>query len=211
MFTGIIKSIGTITSIKKNDDLFEVLIATDLDSEHLNKGDSINVDGICSTIVEKEGNKLKFQYMSETIKRTSVSSWGINTKVNIEPSLTMHDALNGHFVMGHIDSTGKIKSVKIAGDTKDIEIAYPKNLRKFMALKGSISIDGISLTISMLESGSFIVSVIPYTLKHTTLGEKTVDSLVNIEIDTLSRYLKQLFDERDNQTNYEFLKDRGFI
>jgi riboflavin synthase len=211
MFTGIIKSIGTITDIQKKDELLEVTIKSNLDSKHLNAGDSVNVDGICSTVVLHKGDILKFQYMPETIKKTSASLWKKDTKVNLEPSLSMKDALSGHFVMGHIDTTGKINSIKSADNTKEIEIAYPKELQKFIALKGSVSIDGISLTVSMLEPNTFSVSLIPHTLENTTLGMKKEGDIINIEIDMLSRYLKQLFDARDKQTSYEFLKDRGFI
>lgn len=211
MFTGIIKSIGTILDIQKKDEILEVTIKSNLDSPHLNKGDSVNVDGICSTLVLNEGETLKFQYMSETIEKTSVSSWQKDTKVNLEPSLSLQDAVGGHFVMGHVDATGTIKSIKSEENTKEIEIAYPKNLRKFIAFKGSVSIDGVSLTVSMLKPKTFTVSLIPHTIEHTTIEQKKDGDIVNIEIDMLSRYLKQLFDERDKQTSYEFLKERGFI
>jgi riboflavin synthase len=211
MFTGIIKSVGTITEVIKKNELLEITITSNLESNHLNIGDSVSVEGICSTIVSHKGKELTFQYMPETIGKTSVSSWGKDTKVNLEPSLSMEDAVSGHFVSGHIDATGTIKSIKTSAETKEIEIAYPKELRKFIALKGSVSIDGISLTISMLEPSTLSVSLIPHTTAHTTLRDKKEGDLVNIEIDMLSRYLKQLFDARDEETSYEFLKDRGFI
>lgn len=211
MFTGIIKSVGKITEIQKKEEVLEVTIKSDLDSPHLNEGDSVNVDGICSTVIVHEGNILKFQYMPETIKKTSVSKWQKDTKVNLEPSLSLQDAVGGHFVMGHVDAIGTIKKITSEENTKEIEITYPKELRKFIALKGSISVNGISLTVSMLERNTFKVSIIPHTLEHTTIGQKKEEDIVNIEIDMLSRYLKQLFDERDKQTSYEFLKDRGFI
>lgn len=211
MFTGIIKSVGTITEIQKKDEIFEVIIQSDLGSPHLNTGDSVNVNGICSTIVAHEEGILKFQYMPETIKKTSVSSWKKDTKVNLEPSLSLKDAVGGHFVMGHVDSIGEIRKITSQENTQEIEITYPKELRKYIALKGSITVDGISLTVSILEPNTFSVSIIPHTLENTTIGQKVEEDAVNIEIDMLSRYLKQLFDERDKQTSYEFLKDRGFI
>jgi len=211
MFTGIIKSIGTITNIQRNDDLIEVTIENNLNSEKLNKGESVNVDGICSTIVAHETNQLKFQYMPETIKKTSISSWKKGTKVNLEPSLSVKDAISGHFVMGHIDTTGKIRTITKSGNTKELKIGYPKEFRKFIALKGSISVNGISLTVSVLKENTFTIALIPHTLENTTLETKKEGDVINIEIDILSRYLKQLFDARDEQTSYEFLKDRGFI
>lgn len=211
MFTGIIKSIGVITDIQKKEAVLEVSIQANFKSKHLNEGDSVNVDGICSTIIFRDNDILKFQYMPETIKKTSVSSWGKGKKVNLEPSLSLNDPISGHFVMGHVDAVGTIKAIANNKNTKEFEIAYPEKLKKFIALKGSIAIDGISLTVSLIKPKTFIVSIIPHTLANTTLNQKKEGDNVNIEIDMISRYLKQLFDERDKQTSYEFLKERGFI
>jgi riboflavin synthase len=211
MFTGIIKTIGTIRDIKRTKDLIQVTIKPNINPPHCSPGDSINIDGICSTITNNDNDIFHVEYMPETIQKTTVSKWEKQKHVNIEPSLTMSDALGGHFVMGHVDATGKVTAVNSTGDSKEITITYPQRLQKFLALKGSVSIDGISLTISKLEERHITLSLIPHTLSHTTLGEKQKGDIVNIEIDMLSRYLKQLFDERDKQTSYEFLRDRGFI
>ncbi|MBD3156201.1 riboflavin synthase [Candidatus Peregrinibacteria bacterium] len=214
MFTGIIKTIGIINDIKRAQHLTTVTIESSLTASSYTPGDSINIDGVCSTITAILKNDrciMQFEYMPETIHKTTVSKWKKKQYVNLEPSLTMNDALGGHFVMGHIDATGTITAIDSTGTSKEITITYPQRLQKFLALKGSVSIDGVSLTISKLEEQTLTVSLIPHTLSHTTLGEKKKDDQVNIEIDMLSRYLKQLFDERDKQTSYEFLKDRGFI
>lgn len=204
MFTGIIKELGTIKSLKKNGDK---LIATIKSAQNLKIDDSISVNGICSTVISTDSDEFTVEYMPESLKITDISKWEEGNKVNLEPPLKIGDKINGHFVQGHIDTTGKIVSIK----NDEFEIAFPKEFSKFIALKGSISVDGISLTISNLTSNSFTVSLIPHTLKNTTLGFKKVDDLVNIEVDMMSRYLKRLFDERDKQTDYEFLKERGFI
>lgn len=215
MFTGIIKTIGTIRDIKRSNHLTSVTIESSLNKSHYSPGDSININGICSTITTNDDTTFKVEYMPETIKKTSVSTWKKQQHVNIEPSLTMDDALGGHFVMGHVDATGTITKVRSIGESteesKEITITYPQNLQKFFALKGSVSIDGVSLTISKLEERHITMSLIPHTLSHTTFDEKQKSDIVNLEVDMISRYLKQLFDERDKQTSYEFLRDRGFI
>lgn len=204
MFTGIIKELGTIKSLKKEGDK---LVATISAQQKIKIDDSISVNGVCSTVISHSNDEFIVEYMPETLKITDISNWSEGDRINLEPPLAVGDKVNGHFVQGHIDTTGKI--TKIEND--EFEIAFPKEYSKFIALKGSISIDGISLTISEVCKNTFKVSLIPHTLKNTTLGFKKVGDLVNIEVDMMSRYLKRLFDERDNQTDYEFLKDRGFI
>lgn len=204
MFTGIIKELGTIKSLKKDG---SKLIAAIESKQKLEIDDSISVNGICSTVIKVGSKEFTVEYMPETLKITDISKWKEKDKVNLEPPLKVGDKINGHFVQGHIDTTGKITKIK----NDEFEIAFPKEFSKFIALKGSICVDGISLTISKVNTNSFTVSLIPHTLKNTTLGFKKVEDLVNIEVDMMSRYLKRLFDERDNQTDYEFLKERGFI
>jgi len=204
MFTGIIKELGKIKSLKKNGDKLVVSIKSD---QKLAIDDSISVNGVCSTVIKIESKGFTVEYMPESLKITDIPKWKEGDKVNLEPPLKIGDKINGHFVQGHIDTTGKISKI----ENDEFEISFKKKYSKFIALKGSISVDGISLTISKVQKNSFTVSLIPHTLKNTTLGFKKVGDLVNIEVDMMSRYLKRLFDERDKQTDYEFLKERGFI
>lgn len=204
MFTGIIKDLGTIKSLKKKEDNLVATIESHLEFEI---DDSVAVNGVCSTVIQTENKTFKVEYMPETLKKTDISKWKEGAKVNLEPPLKIGEKLNGHFVQGHVDTTAKIHRIK----KNDITISFPKEYSKYIALKGSISVDGISLTISDISENTFTVSLIPHTLKNTILGFKKPGDLVNIEVDMISRYLKQLFDERDHQTNYEFLKERGFI
>ncbi len=204
MFTGIIKDLGTIKSLKKESDNLVASIESKLKFE---VDDSVAVNGVCSTVTKTQGKTFTVEYIPETLKVTDISKWKQGDKVNLEPPLSLGDKLNGHFVQGHVDSTAKITNI----ENNEFVISFPREFSKYIALKGSISVDGISLTISNLSQNAFTVSLIPHTLKNTTLGFKKVGDLVNIEVDMISRYLKQLFDERDHQTNYEFLKERGFI
>lgn len=208
MFTGIIKELGTIKSLKKKGDKLVAKIESGL---KLEIDDSVSVNGVCSTVVSIAKDEFTVEYMPESLKITEINKWKKDDKVNLEPPLEVGDKLNGHFVLGHVDTTGKINKITGNEETKDIQISFPKEYSKFIALKGSICIDGISLTISNLSDNTFTVSLIPHTLKKTTLGFKKEGDLVNIEVDMMSRYIKQLFDERDHQTNYEFLMERGFI
>ncbi|MBN1494212.1 riboflavin synthase [Candidatus Peregrinibacteria bacterium] len=211
MFTGIIKSIGVLKkTVLKDGNLRVVITCKDIPKD-LKTGDSINIDGICSTITRIKYPDFEVDYMPETQRKTTIKNWKEGDKVNIEPALTLLDKINGHFVAGHVDCVSKIiKFHKIHGNI-ELDIALPKELSKFVALKGSITVDGISFTVSYLDDNFFRISLIPYTLKNTTLGNKKENDKVNIEADLLSRYLLRLFDERDNQTSYEFLKERGFI
>lgn len=207
MFTGIIQEVGTIRKTSQNDGntAFEIEAKTTL--ENCNKGDSVCVNGICSTVANISKNGFTVEYMPETLKRTTAKSWKNKDLVNLESSLKLNDKLSGHFVSGHVDGVGEIRNIK----DNDFDISFPPEIAKFIAFKGSISVDGISLTISGLGTNRFTVSIIPHTLENTTLGRKKVKDQVNLEIDLISRYLQRLFDARDKQTSYEFLKDRGFI
>ncbi|MFC1647635.1 riboflavin synthase [Patescibacteria group bacterium] len=204
MFTGIVKELGIIKSLKKEADK---LIATIESDQKFNVDDSVSVNGVCSTVILVGDGSFTVEYMPETLKITDITKWNEGDKVNLEPPLTLGDKLNGHFVQGHVDTTAKITKIH----KNEFEIAFPKEFSKYIAIKGSISVDGISLTISNISKNTFTVSLIPHTLKNTTLGFKNEGDLVNIEVDMISRYLKRLFDERDKQTDYQFLKERNFI
>ncbi len=207
MFTGIIQEIGTIKKIMQdgNNKVVEIEAKTIL--KNCKKGDSVCLNGICSTVTDIFDNGFSVEYMPETLKLTTARSWQKKDNINLESSLRLHDKLSGHFVAGHVDAVGKIIKIK----ENDFDISFPPEIAKFIAFKGSIAVDGISLTISKLEEDHFTVSIIPHTLKNTTLGRKKVNDKVNLEVDLISRYLQRLFDARDKETSYEFLKDRGFI
>jgi len=213
MFTGIIKEIGEVKKTALKDGNLLIQIACRDILKDLKTGDSVNINGICSTVIKISRDSFDVNYMEETQKITTVKEWKESCKVNLEPALRLSDPLNGHLVSGHIDYISKIKKIHTNTVDKNVEIdiEFPKEFSKFIALKGSITVDGVSLTVSYLDDDYFRVSLIPYTFKNTTLGNNKENDKVNIEIDLLSRYLLRLFDERDNQTSYEFLKERGFI
>ncbi|MEI6869341.1 MAG: riboflavin synthase [Methylophilaceae bacterium] len=191
MFTGIIQSIGLIKKIEsfKKD----VQISIVYDPKKINGiklGDSISVNGICLTVQKKQKNQFTFHVSEETLNRTIV--FKENAIVNLESSLLYNGKMGGHFVTGHIDGIGKISEIKISSQCWIIEIKPPKKLLKFIAEKGSVSINGVSLTVNSIKDDKFKVNIIPFTLKETNLGGLTRGSEINIEIDLIARYLENI-------------------
>ena len=191
MFTGIIQSIGLIKKIEsfKKD----VQISIVYDPKKINGiklGDSISVNGICLTVQKKQKNQFTFHVSEETLNRTIV--FKENAMVNLESSLLYNGKVGGHFVTGHIDGIGKISEIKINSQCWIIEIKPPKKLLKFIAEKGSVSINGVSLTVNSIKNDKFKVNIIPFTLKETNLGALVKGSEINIEIDLIARYLENI-------------------
>lgn len=206
MFTGIIKSLGEINNIEINHKILRIAISS---AESLysttNIGDSVSVNGICLTAVKKsqKHSLIYFDVVEETIKKTNLNSLKIDDKVNLESPLKMSDGLDGHIVQGHVDSTGVILSNNLVDDSWLLKIKINKKWLKYCILKGSIAIDGISLTISNIDedyddiNGAISISVIPHTLKHTNLKYKKCDDLVNIETDFFAKYIEKLLPKKE--------------
>ncbi|MFC1655353.1 riboflavin synthase [Patescibacteria group bacterium] len=190
MFTGIIQEIGTIKKITQDGDNKVVEIEAKTTLKDCKKGGSICVNGICSTVMNISDSEFSVEYMPETLKLTTVQDWQEKESVNLESSLTLSDKLSGHFVAGHVDAVGKIINIK----ENDFDISFPPEIAKFIAFKGSITVDGISLTVSKLDDEHFTVSIIPHTLENTTLGKKIVSDTINLEVDLISRYLQRFAD-----------------
>lgn len=155
-------------------------------------GDSISIDGICSTVKRFRGNSFRVEYMPETLKKTTAILFKKGTHVNLEPSLRSNDRLDGHLVQGHVDATGDIKEIRKIGNSVILKISFPKKYRKFISEKGSISVNGVSLTVAATGSNWFAVSLVSYTLLHTNLHNLKKGDKVNIEVDVLARYLNSL-------------------
>ena len=206
MFTGIIKSLGEIKNIEVNHKILNVVISS-TKSLYVttNIGDSVSVNGVCLTAVKKDKkqNLIYFDVVEETIAKTNLDSLKIDDKVNLESPLKMSDGLDGHIVQGHIDSTGTILSNNLVDDSWLLKIKINKKWLKYCILKGSIAIDGISLTISNIDEdyddihGAISISIIPHTLEHTNLKYKKCDDLVNIETDFFAKYIEKLLPKKD--------------
>ncbi len=191
MFTGIIQSIGIIKkieSLKKDARITVALKPNKMKANNL--GDSISINGICLTIQKKHKNQIIFHVSAETLNRTI--PFTEESRVNIERALLYNGKVGGHFVTGHIDGIGKIASIKINSQCWILDIKPPKKLLKFIAEKGSIAINGVSLTVNSIKEDKFKVNIIPFTLKETNLGNLTQGNEVNIEIDLIARYLENI-------------------
>ena len=191
MFTGIITHRSVVLSLSKRGDGFRVLIEK-LKSFRARAGDSISVNGICSTAVLISKSSIEFDYMPETVSKTNVGEWHKGTSVNLEASLTLQTLLSGHLVMGHIDAVGKIKKISQHGSSKTFTITFPTTLLRYIAPKGSVTIDGVSLTVVAKTHNAFSVSLIPFTLRATNLGTKRAGDSINVETDILAKYLGEM-------------------
>jgi len=187
MFTGIVEELGVVKSIARRGAVYRLEVECRKAQEGTSVGDSIAVNGVCLTAVAIANNTLTFDVMAETFRATNIGLLRISEKVNIERALRLGDRVSGHFVLGHVDCTGIIRSKRHTKGNLVFEIAIPPEYIKYIILKGSIAVDGIGLTISGRRPGSIEVCIIPHTLENTTLGFKGPSDKVNIEIDMLAK------------------------
>ena len=200
MFTGIVTAIGTIESREERGDL-HLRIACPFDPARIAIGASIACSGVCLTVVERGGTEgtawFAVDVSAETLSRTAAGTWEQGARLNLEPSLRLGDELGGHIVSGHVDAVGTVVAREPEGDSIRFAIAAPKELAPFLAEKGSVTVDGVSLTVNAVEdqpdgSVHFGLNIIPHTAEVTTLGALGAGDEVNLEIDTVARYLKRL-------------------
>lgn len=197
MFTGLVEAIGIIDSVRPIGPGVRLLVrAGDLAAD-ANLGDSIAINGCCLTVVERSGELLGFDAGSETQSRTNLGKLVPGSHVNLERSLKVGDRLGGHYVSGHIDAVGTLERVKQEGDWAFYWFRVPLELSRQMASKGSIAVDGVSLTLVDVEPGLFSIALIPHTLEVTTLGKLIPGDAVNIETDILAKYVEQQLKFRD--------------
>ena len=195
MFTGIITDIGTVRSVTRaGDTRFEITTAYDLGTVEM--GASIACNGCCLTVIEKGPDWFAIQASAETLSKTTLADWGKGTRINLERALKIGDELGGHIVSGHVDGLGEIVSITPEGDSRRFRFRVPHELARFIAPKGSVAIDGTSLTVNEVEGNVFGVNIIPHTQNVTTWGTMTVGQRVNIEIDMLARYVARLTEYR---------------
>ncbi len=218
MFTGIIEGLGTITELRQSDQGKRLALEADFVLDHTKIGDSISVSGACLTVVAIEGKCFKVDVSPETLARTTFGRSKIRDRVNLERALRLSGRIDGHLVSGHIDGMGTIKHKKNTGNAIIVTIGVPESLSRYMIKKGSVAVDGISLTINNRGRDSFDVSIIPHTAKLTTIGFNKVGDLVNIETDMIGKYVERFVTERqynDKETgksvDMEFLAKTGFL
>jgi len=217
MFTGIILAIGKITQIEQKSGDVRLSIDTGkLSLKEANLGDSIAVNGICLTAVELGDNSFVADVSNETLARTNLKSAATGTAVNLELALTPQTRMGGHIVSGHVDGLATLVEQKPDGRSIRFKFKAPDSLAKYIAEKGSICINGISLTINSVEGAEFSVNIVPHTLKETTLGAINVGDSINLEVDLLARYMERLMKgeaaaECPSRVTENLLKESGFI
>lgn len=218
MFTGIIESIGNIGAIiRHNEDLSIVVNTNNLDISDVNIGDSISTNGVCLTVSKLLPSGYTADLSLETYKRTAFHSYRIGQEVNLEKAMLPTTRLGGHLVSGHVDGVGEVIEFKRNGRAINIWVAVPVQLKKYLSEKGSVTIDGISLTINAVYQNVIKLTIVPHTLAETNLVNINIDKKVNVEIDIMARYLEKLIkvdryeSEKTSNVSMDLLERYGFI
>lgn len=212
MFTGIIVEMGEVTALQRKGGIVHLFLNSSEVFKDAKIGDSISVNGTCLTLVEIQGPTMRFDLSDETLRSTNLGLLKPGDHVNLEPSLRPDSKLGGHFVSGHVDDIGRIRSKTKIGDTFKVEIEVPDRVLNFLIGKGSVAVDGISLTVVDILKGSFTVIIIPHTAKLTTLGFKGPGDTVNVEVDMIGKYVaKFLGMEKKESGLMETLMKEGYF
>jgi riboflavin synthase len=193
MFTGLIAEVGSVTALERNGAGAVLSIRTHL-ADELREGDSIAVNGVCVTATSVRDGSFQAEAMTETLARSSLGALQAGTQVNLELALRAADRLGGHVVQGHVDGTGTVSEIREEGFARVLEIETDPQLQRYLVEKGSVALDGVSLTVSALLEHGFAVSLIPETLRRTTLGGLGQGAVVNIEVDVLAKHVERLME-----------------
>jgi len=200
MFSGIIEKKGKLVDQKKQGKQIAFTVESTAWDKPLKRGESISINGVCLTVVSIKKNQFTVQAVPETLKQTTLFQIRIKEPLNLERSLSWGDRVGGHFVLGHVDGIGRILRRKSSGKSFNLEIQVPPSVLAFLVPKGSIAVEGISLTIQQIGKQSIQIAVIPHTAKTTTLGKKKVGDLVNLEADVLSKHLTHLVQSKSMES-----------
>lgn len=207
MFTGIVEEIGIVKEASRDRLAFEahkVLEGTKV-------GDSIAVNGVCLTVVSLENHGFSVNVMPETLRCTNLGRLHYSDQVNLERALVLGGRLGGHLVLGHVDDTGEVMDVTSEETARIMRISAPAKLMPYIVDKGFIAVDGVSLTTADLDDFSFVVSLVAYTMEHTTLGRKRPGDVVNLETDIIAKYVESLKEGKRQGLTFEFLREYGFV
>lgn len=197
MFTGLILLDGTVTEVREGRGSVRIKIKIEVEDEPLRAGESIAVDGVCLTAAHVAQDGFEADVIAETLSRTTLGALGPGSKVNLERSLRLTDRLGGHLVQGHVDGTARVRAVERSGDDYRLRLEAPPELGRFLPFKGSVALQGVSLTIAAVGDDWFDVALIPETLARTNLSSLRAGDRVNVEVDLLARYLDNLLRERE--------------
>ena len=209
MFTGLIEEIGIVRAITGGA-VGRLRVTSGAIVADAAVGDSVAVDGVCLTVTAIDGGELSFDAVPETLSRSTLKDIRVGDRVSLESSLRAGGKIGGHFVLGHVDGVGKIEGVRNLTDSAEIRVAAPREVMRYVVEKGSVAVDGISLTVASCDAAGFTVAIIPHTLSVTTLGEKKPGERVNLEADILGKYVEKLTTGGSGVTE-ELLRDAGFM
>jgi riboflavin synthase len=210
MFTGIIQDIGKVESAMKREGNLVMLIRSVALSSSLEIGASVSINGACQTVTELHKNGFVVEAIAETLEKTNLGDLKAGSDVNLELPLTPQSLLDGHLVQGHVDCTGKISMISPQSGSVIYSIEYPGEFDKYLIEKGSIAVDGISLTVIKTVPGNFDIAIIPHTLKKTILAQKKVGDKVNLEFDMIAKYIEKQTSSGKKELTIDFLKEHGF-
>lgn len=216
MFTGIVEAVGTLTAITpKGEDITISVDAGKLDMGDVKLGDSIATNGVCLTVVEFNSHSYSADLSLETLKKSGFADYKVGDKVNLEKAMLPTTRFGGHIVSGHVDGVGEIVERNPVGRAIELWVAMPAELSKYVAEKGSITVDGISLTVNDLRKNTFKLTIVPHTTQETTIDHFQVGRKVNLEVDVLARYLERLLnggrdEQPESRITMEFLQQNGF-
>jgi riboflavin synthase len=218
MFTGIIEGLGAVTAIRSAGSGKRLAVAADFDLSGTRVGDSISVSGACLTAVAIAGRHFEVDVSPETLARTTLGSIRVGERVNLERALRLSDRIDGHLVSGHTDGTGTIHAREAAGNAVIVTVSVAEALTRYMIFKGSVAVDGVSLTINRLDPDRFSVSIIPHTAALTTIGFKQTGERVNIEVDLIGKYVEKFLTNQPGRSatplsgvSMELLAKKGYI
>lgn len=216
MFTGLVAELGTVQRLDRQGESYHLTVSAVKVMQNLKIGDSVAVNGACLTVVDMHDSVFTADVMPETVRLTNIGSLHAGDKVNLERTLRLCDGLDGHIVSGHVEGLGTIISRRPEGIANVVEIAAEARLLRYILPKGSIAIDGISLTVTAVTDSSFSVAIIPHTAKETTLGFKCVGDKVNLETDIIGKYVERLlntgaYGKSEKQLDKNILLENGFI
>jgi len=214
MFTGLIEAIGTVRNLRQGTGPARLTLELGAVASDLTLGESVAVNGVCLTVAEFAGTEASFDVVPETLKRSGLAGLDSGDRVNIERALKAGARLGGHFVQGHVDGMGRVSRIDRNAGAVEIEISAPPNIMELVAPKGSIAVDGISLTVARRKADRFTVAVIPHTLENTTLSQAVQGTEVNLETDILGKYVQGLlkgYTQQEGGVTEDMLHDAGFM
>ena len=192
MFTGIIRELGRVIAVEGGDDGVRLVVDAPATAAGISTGDSVAINGVCLTVTATSNGSLAFDAVPETLSRSSLGRLSRGEEVNVEPALRAGDPLGGHYVQGHVDGVGTVRRSEAEGDGMRVWFDVPRELHRYLVEKGSVAVEGVSLTVAALDGAGFAVALVPHTLAATTLGRRATGDPVNVEVDVLAKYVERL-------------------